>query len=80
MRRTRVSVVFKGHGLTLLVVESLQLGHECFAQGCMVTGSLDPIAIVVCDERGVYAMNMEATSIELDRILRETPELQAYIA
>lgn len=79
MRRTRVSVICKDHGLTVLAVESLQLDHQRFRQGGMVTGSLGPIAIVVCEEQGVHALDMEMKSIDLDRLLTNTPELRAYI-
>ena len=79
MTKFRTSETFIGPSVVLIVVESIDSGHYKTKTGCQMYGNIRPTALVVCSPDGIYALDMEANPISVDRLRQDIPELNASI-
>lgn len=75
MGTLRTSEIFNDARLKLIAVESVDFLHDKTNTGCRLYGSIEPVAVIVSGPDGSYAVNMEATLIDLDQLRQIFPEL-----
>ena len=76
----RVRPVFHDDARTLFAVESLDTGHSRTTTVCQLYGTIRPVAIVVCGRDETFAVDMEAHLLDLEQLVLDVPELDAYVA
>ena len=80
MDTLRVSEIFSDATRMLIAIESVNFQHGRSDAGCQLYGSVKPIAIIVCNPDGAYALDMEAETADLDQLRRDLPELDTIFA
>jgi len=80
MRRLRTREIIHNSRLTLIVVESIEFRHGETDTGCHVQGNIEPIAVVVCSPKGMYAVDMQAAPADIDQFKQDVPELDAKVS
>jgi uncharacterized spore protein YtfJ len=65
---------------TLVVVERIRLLVDRGDSWAWASGSLEPIAILVRDARGVSVLGVEERPITLEELRRKVPELDASLS
>ena len=68
MASLRAKTVFAEHGITVTAVESMELRFDRTNHRQFITGRLDPIAVIVREADRTYALDMDAQSIDIDRL------------
>ena len=76
----RTSEIFNDSVLRVIVVESVDFRHTKTNTFCQVSGHIKPIAVIVRNPDGAYALNMEAKPTDLDQLRQDIPELDAIVA
>jgi len=79
MRTIRAREVFQHAGLKLVALEVVDLRPVATERGGRLHGAVMPLALVVYDRDGTYALNMKAERVELDRLKQEHPGLDSLI-
>ncbi len=77
MTAYRVREFFNDGALSLTAVESLDLHTSRSNVGSYISGSIDPVAIIVSDQTGTYALDIHAQTLTLEQLRRAIPELDA---
>lgn len=67
------------YGYRLLAVESVDLRCSSFACGCQLFGKIEPVAVIVCGPRGVYALDAQARPVDLDQLRQGIPGLDELL-
>jgi hypothetical protein len=73
MDRLRTSIVFDDQRFTVTVVQSLQFRTGSSNHKRFLTGSLQPIAVIVKAPDKSYALDMEARLIDIDSVMPGAP-------
>lgn len=68
MATLRERTVFADQGLTVTVIESLELRTTGTRRRCFTTGNLEPIAVIVREPDRTYAIDMAAQPVDIDRM------------
>ena len=64
----------------LIAIESVELRYNGSGTGYRLYGKVGPVAVVVRDANGIYALGVGDAAIELDQLIRDVPALGALIA
>jgi len=80
MGSLRATEIFNNAGLMLVAIESVDLQQSKTDTGCQVYGNIEPIAVIVCNADGIYALDMQASLTAIDQLLEDIPELCTMIA
>ena len=75
MDKVRATVFFNDASVKLIAIESINCKHDKTDMGCRLFVNMEPIAVVVCHRRGVYAMDMSAQPMVLEQLERDVPGL-----
>ena len=79
MQKLRLRPIVDSSTLTVLAVEAIEFHEIRTRNSCRLFASVRPTAVVVCSRAGAYALDMEATPVDLDLLRREFSELDAKI-
>jgi len=64
----------------LIAVASSETQRNRSNVGCLMYANIQPIAVIVCNENGAYALDMYSSRTSLEDLRRKIPELDAAIA
>ena len=79
MKTLRLRKILDEDARKLIAVESVESTQSKTDTGGRFFGSIKPIALVVCDPRGSYALDIEARTADLEQLRRDLPELDALV-
>ena len=79
MNAMRVNEIFSDSRRLLVAVESVDLQRNQVDTSLLMHGSLNPVAIVVCDLGSTYAFDMEAKPVAVDELRQDLPDLDTAI-
>lgn len=79
MSSLRSREIYNEYGYRLLAVESVDVRCSNFAYGCQLFGKIEPVAVIVCGPRGVYALDAEARPVDLDQLRQDIPGLDELL-
>ncbi|MBE9502795.1 MAG: hypothetical protein IME96_01305 [Proteobacteria bacterium] len=65
---------------TIIPVEKVSVFSDKTNYGCWLHCYKEPAAIVVCNEDGIRAVDMEAKELELSELFEKTPELEKRLS
>jgi dihydrodipicolinate reductase len=68
MASLRGKTVFADQGITVTAVESLELRVDRANQRQFISGSVEPIAVIVREADKTYAFDMDAQPIDIDQL------------
>ena len=68
MTRLRARTVFSDDTVTVTAVEKLALQSDRLNRGCFMSGSLQPVAVIVKTPDETYALDMAAQPLDLDQV------------
>lgn len=68
MASLRATTVFADPVINVAVVESRELQVDRASRRQFITGRLEPIAVIVREADRTYAFDMDAQSIDIDRL------------
>ena len=77
MTKLRSREVYKDANVTLVAVESIDFRPGKRTFGFHVSGTIEPVAIIVSDPGGTYALGMDAQALDLDQMRRDIPDIWA---
>ena len=75
MDKVRATVISNDAGMKLIAIESVECTHIKTESSYRFIARIEPIAVVVHDGRGVYALDMSAQAVVLKRLERDVPGL-----
>lgn len=75
MDKVRATVIFNDASVKLIAIESINWKYVKTDMGCRIFANMEPIAVIVCHRRGVYAMDMSAQPMVLEQLKRDVPGL-----
>ena len=76
----RASKLFSDSSCTLIAVEAIEFQHDQSNNSCRLYGTIAPVAVIVCNPNGIYAIDMEAKPTAFDKLRQAIPELEGMIA
>ena len=79
MHTIRAKEIFKDSTRTIFAVEYVELLQSTTNTHCHLVGTIKPIAVIVQSSEGIYALDMEAKSADLDQLRRDVPDINDYI-
>jgi len=79
MSTFRVNEIAINTELKIIAIESVGLQHYKINNSTQLYGKIEPIAIIVASTDGIYALNMAAESVDLDKLKHDIPELDAML-
>lgn len=68
MTKLRARTVFSDDTVTVTAVEKLALQSDRLNRGCFMSGSLQPVAVIVKTPDRTYALDMAAQLLDLDQV------------
>jgi dihydrodipicolinate reductase len=68
MTKLRARTVFSDDTLTVTAVEKLALQSDRLNRRCFLSGSLQPVAVIVKTPDRTYALDMAAQLLDLDQV------------
>jgi dihydrodipicolinate reductase len=68
MASLRAKTVFADQGITVTAVESLELRVDRTNHRQFISGSVEPIAVIVREADKTYAFDMDAQPIDIDQL------------
>lgn len=68
MTRLRARTVFSNDTITVTAIEKLALRSDIIERGCLFSGSLRPVAVIVKLADRTYALDMAAQGLDLDDV------------
>lgn len=80
MQTVRASKIFHEPGLMLVAVESIEFLHSHGNVFGHMYGRIEPLALVICRQDGIRAIDMQAGSIAVERLRSEVPGLDELLA
>ena len=75
MDNVRTTVIFNDAGMKLIAIESVECTHIKTDSSYRFIARIEPIAVVVDDGLGVYALDMSAQAVALEVLMRDVPGL-----
>lgn len=72
--------IYNESGLMLIAAESVNLQRSKLNACCWFNGSIETVAVIICTPDEIYALDMDATLIDLDQFRQEHPDLDAILA
>ena len=66
--------------VTLVPIERAGIRSDMGDAGCWISAFKEVFAVVVCDARGVRALDADSSEIALDALIRKTPDLGAILS
>lgn len=79
MATMRARRVYGDSTLTLVTIESIDVGRVRTTNLCQVYGKSEPVAVVVSGPDGQYALDVEGKPVDLDRLRQDVAGLDAVI-
>lgn len=79
MDRLRASEIFNDSSRMLIAVESIDVQQIKTNANYWLHGNIVTTAIIVCDADEIYALDMDATIIDVEQLRQGIPELDAII-
>jgi len=79
MSSMRVREIFNDLGIMLIVIEAVDCQHGLTDNGCRLYGSIEPIALIVCKEDAIYALDMDSKPVDYEKLRAELPELDTMV-
>ena len=79
MDMCRISRVLDRTSLVLIVVESVSSECHEFSTGCRFSGSVAPVALVICKPAGAQALDIDGNPVDLDELRRKVPALDSEL-
>jgi len=76
----RATEIFHDSGKMLIAIESVNYSYSRSSPGYQLNGNIAPIAIIVCSPDGIYALDMEAETTDIDHFRQDIAELDAMIS
>ena len=80
MNSLRATPIYTNSKLSLIAVESIERGHHKSESGCRFFGGIKPVAVIVCDRDGAFALGIEEGFADIDPLLEDVPGLAAMIS
>lgn len=80
MNKNRIREIFSDDKLTLYAVESVEVTHNKTAAGFTWHGKVKPAAIIIDTPEKKLALDMDASSIEIEKLKESIPELGSIIS
>ncbi len=80
MTTLRATEIFNDSKRMLIAVEAVELQQNQTGAGCHLYVNIEPMAVIVCSDDGIFALDMEAGTARLEQLSRAIPELDAMIA
>lgn len=68
MASVRARTLFAKHGLTVTMVESVDLRIDRSCRGRLTIGSVKPIAVIVREPGRTYALDIAAQPIDMEQL------------
>lgn len=68
MKKLRASEIYRGPGITVTAIESIELHPISTTNGCQVYGSISPYALIVQTPEIQYALDIAAQPISMDSL------------
>lgn len=76
MNKLRASEIYKNTSLSLILIVSVDHLYRKTGFGCYLHGNIESIALIVSDTEKIYALDMEANPVSIDRLKQAIPELK----
>lgn len=75
MTTLRSREIYKDSSVTLIAVESMDFHPGKTTSGFHVSGTIEPIAVIVSGPVGTYALGMDGQALDLDQLRRNIPDI-----
>ena len=79
MMTLRSREIYRDAKVTLIAVESIDFRPGKTTFGFHFSGRIEPIAVIVSDPSGTYALDMDAQVLDLDQLRRNIPDIGAQM-
>jgi len=79
MADLRVGLPLVVGGITIVPVERISFQNICGKMGCWLSGLKEPFGIVICDEHGVRAIDMQSNKISIKLLRDAIPDLDGLL-
>lgn len=76
----RASKILHDSRFMLVAVESVDFQRGKMGKACQLYGVIEPVAVIVCDMKAIYALDMTGNPIAVDRLIEAVPGLDAVLA
>jgi len=80
MFQLRIREIFRDSRHTLVAVESVETLHSKTNAACLLHGKVEPVAVVVRSPDAVYALDMRAKPVAIERLRETVPGLDVILA
>ena len=80
MSHFRTSEIFRDSRRTLIAVDSVESLSSKSKNTCYFHGMIQPVAVVVCSPDAIYALDMSAMPVAINRLRETVPELDDILA
>lgn len=80
MSTCRINEIVIDPALTLIVVEAVDFQTTTTTTGGFMFGNIKPIAVVMCRQEGITALDMQARPASVEQLKRDIPELEAVLS
>ncbi len=80
MGTLRASEIFNNSGIIIIALELVDCRHSKSDAVCQLYGSIELIAVIICDEDGVHAFDTDIKPVALDRLRQGVSEFDTLIA
>jgi hypothetical protein len=80
MAELRARQVFQDAGRLIIAVEQRELRQRNSRASWQLYGTLEPVAVIVCEPDGVYALDMALQPLAVAELTAQIPELATLLA
>lgn len=77
--KLRSREIYKDSNITLIAVESIAFRPSKTAFGIHLSGTIEPIAVIVSSPDGTTALGMDGQAVDLDQLRRDLPDIRAQM-
>jgi hypothetical protein len=71
--------IYKDSNVTLIAVESIGFRHSKTTFGMHLSGTIEPIAVIVSSPDGTTALGMDGQALDPDQLRRDLPDIRAQM-
>lgn len=75
MMKLRSREIYKDSNVTLIAVESISFRPSKTTFGIHLSGTIEPIAVVVSGPDGTHGLGMDGQALDLDQLRRNIPDI-----
>ena len=79
MMKLRSREIYKDSSVTIIAVESIGFSLSKTTFGIHLSGTIEPIAVIVSSPDGTYALGMDGQALDPDQLRRDLADTRAQM-